>query len=366
MNGLYAHIPFCSGRCAYCDFTSFPGRRDQASRYLAALEAEARRRGPWRPATLYVGGGTPTELSAAEIDELFERLGRAFPEARYEEVSFEANPESLDEDKLAVLFRRGVTRLSLGVQALDDGLLAAAGRRHTAAQAEAAFRLARRTGGWSLSVDLIAGLPGQTLAAFLGGLERVLALGPDHLSLYAMELHDGSALAARGFAPNEDLGREMLEAGWSRLEAAGLSQYEISNFAKPGHECRHNRNYWEGGEYLGLGCAAASHIAGARERNVEGLDDYLRLVEAGGPARAESERLQGKDKLGERAFLGLRQTSGLELDEELARAFAREWRELEESGLARRHGRRIALTREGRFLANEAFARFVAPFEAVP
>ncbi|MDD5658017.1 MAG: radical SAM family heme chaperone HemW [Elusimicrobia bacterium] len=363
MAGLYVHIPFCSGKCAYCDFASFPGRGEGAARYLRALAAEARRRGSFAPETLYVGGGTPTELSAGEIDGLFDVLDRAYPGARPAETTFEANPESVDERKLDVLRRRGVTRLSLGVQALDDEVLRRAGRRHTAARAEAAFRLARREGAWSLSVDLICGLPGQSREGFIDGLRRALAWGPDHLSLYALETHEGSAWARSGLAADEDAQRDMLEAAWALLAAAGLAHYEISNFARPGHESRHNLNYWRAGEYLGLGCAAASHLGGARERNVQDLDEYLRRVEAGEPAGAESERLAGKDKLGERALLGLRQVAGLELDEELAGVFSAQWSELERRGLVRLRGRRAALTHEGLFLANEAFASFVPPYE---
>ncbi|MCX5794442.1 MAG: radical SAM family heme chaperone HemW [Elusimicrobia bacterium] len=358
--GLYVHLPFCSGKCGYCDFTSFPGRSADIPRYLAALEAEAALRGPLPDLeTLYVGGGTPSELGAGQIEELFARL----PKGRYREVTFEANPESLDRDKLAALRRAGVTRLSLGLQSLDDRVLQAAGRRHSAQDCLRAFALARQAGDWSLSVDLICGLPGQSAAVFREDLDRALALGPDHLSLYGLDVHEETPLGRSGFMPDEDSGRELLEAAIGRIAAAGLCHYEISNFAKPGHESRHNLNYWAGGEYVGLGCAAASHLGGVRSRNSSDLDEYCRTVEAGARPVAESETLAGKDKLGERVFLGLRRVAGLPLEPDMESQFRREWEDLERRGLVTRHGGRARLTREGLFLANEAFAEFVAPFK---
>jgi oxygen-independent coproporphyrinogen-3 oxidase len=333
-------------------------------RYLAALEAEARLvQAPRVPETLYVGGGTPSELGAAQIDELFARLRRAYPGARLSEVTFELNPESVDEAKLHALRRAGVTRLSIGFQSLDAGILKVAGRRHTPEDCLRAFRLARATGDWSLSVDLICGLPRQSAAGFQEDLDRVLALEPDHLSLYGLDIHEGTPLSRSGFVADEDLGRNLLEAALGRIAAAGLAHYEISNFAWPGHESRHNLNYWGGGEYVGLGCAASSHLGGVRSRNVSDLDEYCRKVERGSRPVVESEKLEGKDKLGERVFLGLRRIEGLELDHAMTTEFRPEWQDLERRGLVARDGRRVRLTKEGLFLANEAFTQFVAPFE---
>jgi oxygen-independent coproporphyrinogen-3 oxidase len=363
--GLYVHIPFCSGKCAYCDFASFPGRTGDIPRYLAALETEAGLARTARvPETLYIGGGTPSELSAGQIDELFARLRRAYPGARFSEATFELNPESVDEEKLSALRRAGVTRVSIGLQSLDAGVLRAAGRRHSPQDARRAYRLARAAGDWSVSVDLICGLPGQTAEVFARDLDAVLDLCPDHLSLYGLDIHEGTPLARSGFVPDEDLGRSMLESALERTAAAGLAHYEISNFAKPGHQSWHNLNYWGGGDYVGLGCAASSHLAGERSRNAGGLDEYFRAVESGRRPTAESERLDGKARLGERVFLGLRRVAGLELEPEMQAQFRNEWQDLERRGLVTRHGGRARLTREGLFLANEAFLSFVAPFES--
>lgn len=365
--GLYVHVPFCSGKCAYCDFASFPGRTGDIPRYLAALEAEAALVPAGRlPETLYIGGGTPSELSAGQIGDLFSLLRRAYPGARWSEATFEVNPESVDAGKLAVLRRGGVTRVSIGFQSLDAGVLRAAGRRHSPEDALRAFQLVRASGDWSVSVDLICGLPGQDAAVFAKDLDAVLALKPDHLSLYGFDVHEDTPLGRAGFVPDEDLGREMLETALSRITSAGLEHYEISNFSRPGHQSWHNLNYWNGGEYIGLGCAASSHLGGERSRNVGDLDAYLGRVEAGQRPAAESERLDGKRKLGERVFLGLRRLSGLALDPEMLSAFRAQWQDLERRGLVTRHGGRARLTREGLFLANEAFGSFVAPFEEKP
>jgi len=310
-----------------------------------------------------VGGGTPSELSAAQIEELFARLKRAYPGARFREITFELNPESIGEAKLRALRGAGVTRLSLGLQSLDDRILKAAGRRHTADDSLRAFDLVRATGGWSVSVDIICGLPGQTAPVFEEDLERTLALEPDHLSLYGLDLHEGTPLFRSGFITDEDLGRGLLETALESITAAGFVHYEISNFARPGHESRHNLNYWDGGEYIGLGCAAASHLGGVRSRNVTDLDEYCRKVAAAERPCAESESLAGKDKLGEKVFLGLRRIAGLELDPEMESQFRTQWHDLQSRGLVARDGRWVRLTREGLFLANEAFLEFVAPFE---
>lgn len=362
MTGLYVHIPFCSVKCFYCDFTAFSGQGKLARRYLAALEAEARLLPTLVPETLYVGGGTPSELSAEETRELYALLGRACPSARFSESTFEANPDSLDAEKLAVLGAAGVTRLSLGLQTADDAELQAVGRRHSFADFVDGFRLARRMGGLDLCVDLMYGLPGQSLASWRETLDRVLSLEPDHLSLYGLQVEDRTLFAKRAVENDEGLEREMYELALELTAAAGFVHYELSNFARPGRESRHNLNYWDDGEYLGLGCGAASHLGGERSTNLDRLPEYLKAVEAGRRPTAETERLSGLAKLGEKAFLGLRRVEGFEPSPELETAFAPAWSRLERDGLVARAGARRRLTREGLFLANVAFSHFVPPF----
>jgi oxygen-independent coproporphyrinogen-3 oxidase len=362
LTGLYIHIPFCSVKCFYCDFAAFSGQKKQIERYLAALEAEAALLPPREPETLYVGGGTPSELSAEQTAELFERVRRAYPSARFVESTFEGNPESLDEDKLAVLARSGVTRLSIGLQTSDDALLKSIGRRHTAADFARVFRRAREAGIPALSVDLMYGLPDQTLDSLRETLDFVLALAPEHVSLYGLQVEDRTLFARRGVEPDEDLGRGMYELAITALARAGLEHYEISNWARPGRRSEHNLNYWRRGEYLGLGCSAASFLGGVRSSNAETLAAYLAAVEAGRRPTAEAEAPAGLEALGEEAFLGLRLLEGFVPSRALREAFAGPWAVLKARGLAREDGPRWRLTPDGVFVANDVFREFVPPF----
>jgi oxygen-independent coproporphyrinogen-3 oxidase len=363
LTGLYVHIPFCSVKCFYCDFAAFSGQKNQVERYLAALSAEAALLPPRVPDTLYVGGGTPSELSAPQISDLFERLRRAYPGARLVESTFEGNPESLDAEKLAALSRAGVTRLSIGLQTADDALLKSVGRRHDAADFARVFRLARAAGIPALSVDLMFGLPGQTLDSLRATLDFTLALDPEHVSLYGLQVEDRTLFARRGVEEDSDLGREMYELAIAALARAGLEHYEISNWAKPGRRSVHNLNYWRRGDYLGLGVSAASFLGGVRSSNEEKLAPYMAAVAAGRRPTAEAEAPAGLDALGEEAFLGLRLIEGFTPSEGLRAAFAGPWAVLKARGLARESDGVWSLTPEGVFLANDVFREFVPPFQ---
>lgn len=349
-------------KCFYCDFAAFSGQKRQIERYLAALEAEAALLPPRLPQTLYVGGGTPSELDAPQCAQLFERLRRAYPSAVFLESTFEGNPDSLDAEKLQVLARAGVTRLSIGLQTADDELLKSVGRRHTAADFARVFRLARAAGIPAISVDLMYGLPGQTLDSLRATLDFVLALSPEHVSLYGLQVEDRTLFAKRGVETDENLGRGMYELALAELSRAGLEHYEISNWARPGHRSRHNVNYWRRGDYLGLGASAASFLGGVRSSNDEKLASYLAAIEAGRRATAESEAPTGLEELGEEAFLGLRLIEGFIPSDGLRRAFEGPWAVLKARGLTREDGPRWRLTAEGVFTANDVFKEFVPPF----
>lgn len=349
-------------KCFYCDFAAYSGQKKQMPRYLAALEAEAALLPSAVPETLYIGGGTPSELAAGQIFELFARLRRAFPDARFVESTFEANPDSLDEGKLAVLAGAGVTRLSIGLQAADDALLKGLGRRHTAADFTRVLRAARAAGIPALSVDLMYGLPGQTLDSLRSTLDSVLSLEPEHASLYGLQVEDRTLFSKRGVTDDQDLGREMYELAIATLSRAGLEHYEISNFARPGHRSRHNINYWRRGDYLGLGCSAASFFGGTRSSNEDKLDPYISAVESGRRPVAESETPAGLEALGEEALLGLRLLEGFVPSQETREAFVGPWAVLKARGLVREDSPRWRLTREGVFLANDVFREFVPPF----
>jgi oxygen-independent coproporphyrinogen-3 oxidase len=366
MLGLYVHIPYCRVKCYYCDFAAFSGQKRTAGRYLRALEREARFWEGDAPETLYIGGGTPSELDREQVTELFGLIRRGFPAACFKEISFEANPESLDLDKIALLKELGVSRLSLGLQTPDDALLKSIGRMHTAADFHKAFREARAA-GMSVSVDLMCGLPGQTAAGFRSGLREILDLEPEHLSLYGLQVEDRTLFARRGVEPDEDLCRAMHEGAIEALHVEGYEHYEISNFARPGYQSIHNQIYWRNGEYIGLGCGAASCRDGRRSTNDDRLIPYIEAAEAGSRPVSSIEELRGKDKLGETAMLGLRLVSeGVSIAGEMGEAFRLSWRHLEEQGLVRIAAGRARLTREGVFLANRAFSEFVPPYREVP
>ncbi|MBI5210422.1 MAG: radical SAM protein [Elusimicrobia bacterium] len=385
--GLYVHVPFCSGKCFYCDFVSVPvqaashgprrrhahassarvrnagrGQGRHARRYLEALEAEMRLRPSCQPRTLYIGGGTPSELEAGELAGLLAAVRRSYATDGIVEATCEANPESLTADKLSALRRGGVARLSLGLQTTENRLLRRIGRRHDFACFLEAYRAARGA-GFEVSVDLMFGLPGQTVAGLRGSIDAVLALEPGHLSLYGLDVHDSTLFGERGVRHDEDLGREMFEISIERLAREGYHHYEISNFALPGRESIHNQIYWRNEEYVGLGCAAASYINGERSTNVDRLQDYCDAALSGRRPVAYAETLRGRERLGEGVMLGLRLLDGFEPEPEALAAFAPEIAALAAKGLLRREGPRLRLTREGVFLANVVASEFVPPFE---
>jgi oxygen-independent coproporphyrinogen-3 oxidase len=253
--------------------------------------------------------------------------------------------------------------LSIGLQTADDALLKSVGRRHTAQDFSRVFRLARAAGIPAISVDLMFGLPGQTLDSLRRTLEYVLALDPEHISLYGLQVEDRTLFAKRGVEEDSDLGRDMYELSIAALAKAGLEHYEISNWAKPGHRSEHTINYWRRGDYLGLGVSAASFLSGVRSSNEEKLISYMDAVAEGRRPTAEIDAPTGLEALGEEAFLGLRLIEGFVPSAALRQTFAGPWAVLKARGLSREDGPRWRLTSEGVFLANDVFKEFVPPFQ---
>jgi oxygen-independent coproporphyrinogen-3 oxidase len=323
MSGLYIHIPFCARKCAYCDFYSlplagFPSVGRVVARFFQALEKELAALPPdFAPDTIYIGGGTPTALDAPQLAALLALVRYRVPGA-VREWTVEANPGTLDAAKADVLRQGGVNRVSLGVQTLDDVALRRLGRVHTAAEARAGFELLRAAGLDNVSVDLMYALPGETTAQVLADLRGLLAWQPEHVSCYALAIEPGTPLAeqqARGAVaevPDEEQA-EHYHAIRRELVAAGWHHYEISNFARPGRACRHNLNYWRGGEYAGCGPAAHGHSAGRRHSNVEDLEAYCRRIEGGGSPRDFEEELAPEAKARETLIVWLRLLDGVEL-----------------------------------------------------
>lgn len=305
MTGLYIHIPFCVRKCAYCDFYSVPSQTGFTESYIDAVLSECRPYGGMSFRTLYFGGGTPSLLGAGNLTRLLNGLREAFDLSQLEEATFEANPESVTDELLTAALEAGFNRISIGVQSLSDDELKAVGRIHNAEQAVAAIDLARRIGFRNISADLIAGLPGQTWDSLHKSIDKLISLGIVHISLYCLSLECGTPLAQNSprNLPSDDTQAELFEEARSMLIASSFVHYEISNFAICGYECLHNLNYWRGGEYLGLGPAAASHLGGKRFKNRADLRAYLEnpmgIVE-------EVEELNPEEKAEEEAMLRLR------------------------------------------------------------
>ncbi len=372
VEGVYVHLPFCDGKCLYCAFYSVPGASTATiDDYLEALDGElamhARTWSCLAPRTLFMGGGTPTLLTSRQLERLCRRLAQRLDLSRLEEWTVEANPGTLDDERLAVLKSAGVSRISLGVQSLDDIVLARLGRRHTSAQARDACALVRAAGFKQWSLDLIACVPGVTARQWTETVRAAVALEPPHVSVYALTSEEGSRLAgqvkAGTLALLDDRAQlDRLHAAERFLREAGLRRYEISNYARPGFECRHNLSCWRGETYLGIGCAAASHVDHARWTNAPNLDDYLRACRRGELPPREYERLSPRTEAVDRLVFGLRMAEGVALGPALAEAgaaddaLARQWRatlaRLRREGLVRMCGGRCRLTARGRDLAD--------------
>ncbi len=371
--GIYVHCLFCTRRCPYCDFNVALYREDRVAPFVAALGAEIMRYAglPWVgrvPAvSLFFGGGTPSLLPPGAIGGLIADARRGLGLVSDAEVTLEANPEGLDAARLAAFRAVGVTRLSLGVQALDDALLARLGREHSAATARRAFAAARAAGFANVSVDLLYACPGQDLATWTATLEEALAWGPEHLSAYALTLEPGTPFGRRPPAdlPDEAVAIAQFERLCERAGAAGLERYEISNFARPGFRSRHNLLYWRREEYLGLGPGAHAALGAARFGNVRAHTRYRAALAADRWPIEWRERLTPAQISGERIVLGLRLAEGIPrawVDAHLAAGPARPDRILDrylEAGLLETRGQRLALTPRGVLLSDTIFADLI-------
>jgi oxygen-independent coproporphyrinogen-3 oxidase len=396
--GLYIHIPFCRSRCSYCDFATGMYESTAADKYVRALLAEIRGWKEVEPAipvdTIYLGGGTPSLLTPEQLDQILRALRERFDVAAGAEVTIEMNPgttavqgpkskaqspvsvadfESEAAPSQLTAFRRlGINHVSFGAQTFDDEGLRQLGRTHTADDIRRTFQDLRTAGFDNLNFDLIAGLSGQTLSGWERNLDEALALRPEHLSLYLLDVHEGTPLAdqiRRGMRakPDDDLTAEMYRVMIERVCAAGYEHYEISNFCLPGHEARHNTKYWIGAPYYGFGCSAHSYDGGNRRwSNERDLARYAGLIEAGQSPIVEIIELSEQEVRAESMFLGLRMMRGLSFSE-LRRRFGEnpfvpyqnDLARFGEAGLIEIDGDLIKLTRHGALLSNEVFAAFV-------
>jgi len=374
--GLYLHIPFCKSRCAYCSFNSYACQSPPAA-YLVALSRQIRH---WADqqwcrertfTTLFIGGGTPTIYGGSELAALVRQCLISFNFTEDAEISVEANPNTVTVQALADLRRAGVNRLSLGVQAFSDQLLAGIGRSHTKAEACAAIKAARRAGFANINLDLMYALPGQSAAAWRDSLDQALAQAPEHLACYELTIEEGTIFARlveKGelILPDEDEALAMAGLAHDLLAQAGLQRYEISNYAAPGRECRHNLNYWQNGAYLGLGAGAVSCLSGFRFGTVLEPQVFAELVAAGKLPLAEGECLPLAARFRESVVMGLRMIQGVSFAR-LQRQFGltppgyygKILEDLQRQGLVAVTHDSLRLTEDGLPVANQVLAQLV-------
>ena len=367
----YVHVPFCAHQCGYCDFAIAVGHDDLIDLYLDALDAEMGTLGAPQPVrTLFIGGGTPTHLTAPQLARLLWSIQRWLPLESGGEWSTEANPDTLDADKVAVLADHGINRVSLGAQSFHPHLLEVLDRKHTPSEVgQAVERVRRRIP--VVSLDLIFGAPGQTEGEWRADLAGALALAPDHLSTYGLTYEKGTPLWKRRqrgqVRPlDEDAELALYSTAIDVLEAAGLGHYEISSFACPGRRCRHNEVYWANEAYFGFGMGAARYLRGRRELNTRDLKAYLRRALSGEPATFQSEELRPEERARETMAVQLRRAEGIDRAAfrvqtgfELEAAASPSLGALVDQGLLADDGASVRLTRRGKYVADGVIERLL-------
>ena len=361
---LYVHIPFCARICPYCAFYKERADSSQTQRFCEALLCEVdERRKHWRvtPETVFIGGGTPTALTTAQLRYLLGGFRDRLDLSAMREWTVEANPGSVSPRKAEMLWSMGVNRISLGVQSWDDELLKLLGREHNAAQAEDSLYILRAAGFSNVNIDLMFGLPGQTLTQWEATLKKTIALGPEHISTYCLTYEEGTDFFARQvrgeFREDPDSDARFLESAMQLLESAGFEHYEISNYARDGCASSHNQGYWAGEDYLGIGPSAFSTVGLERYQNVSDYRIYSDLVLAGRSPISSTEALTPEIKRGEKIALSLRTVRGIPAGE--LNRWPNERREFEELGLLREVEGNCVLTRRGRLLADSVAEAFI-------
>lgn len=366
----YVHIPFCTQICYYCDFSKVFIKNQPVDAYLQALIREFRSYDITELRTLYIGGGTPTSISAVQLDYLLTELSRDLNLNTLEEFTIEANPGDLTVDKIEVLQKSAVNRVSLGVQTFNDKHLKRIGRSHNEAQIYSTIDALKTAGFQNISIDLIYALPGQTMDDVRSNVAKALSLNIPHLSLYSLILEHHTVFMnkmRRGklHLPTEDLEAEMFEYIISEMERNGFEHYEISNFTKPGFESRHNLMYWDNVEYYGVGAGASGYLDGIRYRNRGPIQHYLKGVSEGN-ARLSEEVLSKNEMMEEELFLGLRKKEGVSIgkfEQKFGTSFKKRYgqivQELQSDGLLKENNGFIQMTKKGLFLGDTVAEKFI-------
>lgn len=384
--GIYIHIPFCRQKCFYCDFPSFAGKERMIGPYLEALEQEmgqVRQRlwdrgeavfgsdGKLAPGTIYIGGGTPTVLETVVIPDVFYLLQKHIDVEHAGEITIEANPGTVDGEKLRLLHGFGINRLSLGVQSFDDGCLKAIGRIHSGQEAAEAVAEAQDAGFGNISVDLMYGLPGQDMNMLRESVETALSLGVQHISIYGLQLEEGTVfdkLHQQGklVLPSDELTEEMYDYITAFLPEQGYHRYEISNFALPGYESRHNLSYWQDVPYLGFGSGAHSYWGDCRYQNPARIEVYMEEVFQGRAMCHVEEKVTEKAQIEEFCFLALRTAAGISVrrfaavfGRDVHELYGEQIRRLVEKGLLLEDRERLYLSQLGMKYGNQVFGEFL-------
>ena len=366
----YVHIPFCTQICYYCDFSKVFIKNQPVDSYLDHLLGEYSSYDIRKLRTLYIGGGTPTALSAQQLETLLDGLTKKLDLSVLEELTIEANPGDLDEDKIAVLKNSAVNRVSLGVQTFDDKMLKKIGRSHLEKDIYENIDRLKLAGFDNISIDLIYALPGQTMEQVKSNVAKAIALDIPHMSLYSLILENHTVFMNRMRRgklplPKEEVEAEMFEYIIAELEHAGFEHYEISNFSKPGFESRHNLMYWDNAEYYGIGAGASGYVNGVRYKNHGPIRHYMKAVEAGN-ARITEEHLTLREQMEEEMFLGLRKKTGVskvKFEEKFGTSFEDLYgqvvRDLCHQGLLQVEGQQLRMTKKGLFLGDTVAEQFI-------
>ena len=390
---IYIHIPFCKHKCIYCDFLSFDNETvTKQIQYINALMSEIRLYKPFADRysvkTIYIGGGTPTILDEALIGNVLDVVKQTFKLDRFTEITIEANPGTIKYTDMLAYRKHGINRLSIGLQSADDELLRVLGRIHNYEEFESGYDAARRAGFENISVDVMSGLPGQDMHRLVDTLTRVTELGPEHISVYSLQIEEGTPLSKRndilGSIPDENLDRSMYAMTKKVLRTAGYNRYEISNYSKPRCESRHNMVYWTGGQYIGFGLGAASYFKGERFNNIKKLDDYIEICEdirdelikdtdkvrlydsAVSILRENVQTIYVENRMEEFMYLGLRMTAGVSRSEfkdrfkrEMSDVYAEPINKYIDQGVMKSEGDRVWLTDYGLDVSNYILADFL-------
>ena len=372
--GLYLHIPFCMKKCGYCDFLSWKGTREEQENYVQSLireieSYEAFAKG-YKVSTVFLGGGTPSILSGEQMERILRAVSKAFWLEKRPEITVEMNPGTVTEEKLKSYKRAGVNRLSIGLQSVKNENLRLLGRIHTYEEFLHSYELARQEGFDNISIDLISSIPDQTLESWEEELRQAIDLNPEHISVYQLILEEGTPFYEKyaehpECLPGEETSRDIYILTGKLLKEAGYEQYEISNYAKPGYESRHNLKYWERKDYLGLGPGAASMVRNIRMSNTRDMKTYLERCGQPKTMREKVEFLEEPRQMEEFMFLGLRKMKGIsqrefarQFGETLEEVYGEEIKELTAEGLLEQEGEWLRLTEFGIDVSNYVFEKF--------